>query len=49
MLIYFFVTSNPMFPLLLGLPEKYPRPKWTIYKNELDYNKKTLSVDNLGI
>ena len=29
--------------------KKNHRPKWTIYKHELDKNKKCLSVDNFGI
>ena len=26
-----YLSSNPMFPLFLQLPEKGPRPKWTIF------------------
>ena len=34
--------SKPLLLLVFQLPEKGPRPKWTIYKH--DINKKCLSV-----
>ena len=38
-----------MLPLFLQLPEKGPRPKWTICKHVSDNSKKCLSVGNFWI
>ena len=39
-----YISSKPMFPLFLQLPEKGPTPKWTIYKHVSDKSKKCLTV-----
>ena len=38
-----YISTYSIFQLFLKLPEKDPKPKWTIYKHESDKIKKCLS------